>query len=62
MKGACYILAIAMTIGWLLGVMMFKTGGIIHILLIAAAIAWIQGIIICPKTNRGKLTIGQQSA
>jgi|GEM_PF-5417360 len=52
MKGACYIMAIVLTIVWLVAWLFFKTGGVIHILLLAAAISWIHGIIICPKKEK----------
>lgn len=49
MKGACYILAIAMMIGWIVGMLFFKPASYIHILVLTGAICWIQGIILSPK-------------
>jgi hypothetical protein len=61
MKGACYILAIAMMIGWLVGMIFFKPASYIHILVLTGAICWMQGIILSPKScgKSSKMTLGQ---
>ncbi len=59
MKGALYVSAIVMVIAWLVGVIFFRAGMLIHILAITAAIAWMQGIILRPKVQKEKLIVDQ---
>jgi hypothetical protein len=57
MKGALYILAIALLIFWILGAFIFVVGAFIHILLIVAAIFWMQAVIITrPKSQQNTLS------
>ncbi len=39
MKAILYILAVIMVIGWLLGLLVYSVGGLIHILLVLAVVA-----------------------
>jgi len=61
MKGACYILAIVMMIGWLIGMIFFKPTSYLHILVLTGAICWMQGIILSPKScaKNNKISLRQ---
>ncbi len=45
MRSLLYIVAVALIIGWLLGVFYWNVGGIIHILIVLAVISLLLGII-----------------
>ena len=52
MKMLFFISAILMMITWLIGMIFFKPGMMIHALVFAAPICWIQGIIVRPKKEK----------
>jgi len=45
MRSILYIVAVLLVIGWLIGLLGFAAGGIIHILLVLAIISVLLGII-----------------
>lgn len=45
MRNILYVIAVLLVIGWLIGFVGFRTGGIIHILLIIAIIAVLLNVI-----------------
>jgi len=50
MSNILYIIAVILVIGWLIGLLGYAAGGIIHILLVLAIISIVLGII-----QRGKV-------
>lgn len=48
MKRILYIISLLLALGWVLGAVVHKTGGLIHILLIISVLAAMQGLILCP--------------
>lgn len=51
-KTILYILAAMMVTGWIVSMLFFVTGMLVHILLIAAVLFVMQATIICPKPQR----------
>jgi len=57
MRKLLLFLSVLLMIGWLMGVLLYKAGGIIHLLLLLAVISAIQGVIACPRTIENKLRV-----
>lgn len=53
MRLAFFIIAVVLTIAWIIGFFVFNAGMLIHVLFISALLSLMQGIIFTPKPQPG---------